>query len=403
MSEPHIVMPLAPGRYPRVLYLTFDVGFLNPTRKLLLDVLRRVTDLRIHGPGYVDGDELDRGVRHLVEVEGPFDFVICDEYVLQNFDTSKPESIRFVNHACLFDRHLLIKALEWREFLKTYDGMRIITLMQSDYYNFPEIQIERLETLADYYICWGPEFLMSRSAITPFEAPYSGPNKRIFDTWNDSFRDFTLRNADRIISCPQFVGSGEAGGGALTLRPSEWAVLGADYNARVLARERIDAAGMERAGKWMPQAFAIAGRLNINVYSKYWAIAIIQWGFRHALRQSKYAFTCGSVLRWPIRKFFEIPINGAVLVCEPPHGFEALGFRDRVNAVVCDAKDILGANEWLIADQARAQEIATAGQDLVLRKHSVEARARQIGSSLQRIVAGSFSGSRWREGEFELL
>lgn len=387
---------------PRALYLSFNAKFMDPTREHLLKVLDQATDLRVHGPGYVSDEELDLGVRHLVDNEGPFDFVITDEYVLQTFDTANLGSIRFVNHACAFDPHLLIKAIEWREFLTVYGGKRIITLMQSDYYNFPKIQIERLESLADFYVCWGAEFVMSREALAESAIPSTGVNRQIFETWNDNFRDFAIRNAGKIMSCPHFVASDEQGGAQLAGRPYPWAVLGADYNSRVEVRKSLDSAKLGRSGKWLPIAFSLGSRLNFNVYNKYWTIRFFHNEFRRALRNAKYAFTCGSILRWPIRKYFEVPINGAVLVCEPPAGYGALGFEDRYNSVICEAKDILDADDWLQADPGRAQEIADRGRRLVLERHSVEARARQLKQSLNRIKRGKFSGSRWHKGSFEL-
>lgn len=402
LNQPASTIPISQQR-ARVLYLSFNIGFMNPTRQHLISALAQATDLRLYGPGHVDRSELDRGVQHVIDTEGPFDFVITDEYVLQNFDTSRTESNRFVNHACRFDRHLLIKAVEWREFMKSYSGRRIITLLQSDYYNFQENQIERLESLADHYITWGSELIWPRAAFDRSQTPVQGIDQSITERWTDRYRDFTQTHKDRLISCPHFVGAEEFGGPPLARRKVPWANLGADYTARVVARTKLDGANLQRTGRWIPQAFSVASRLKYNVYSKYWTIELLQWGFRRAFRQAKYAFTCGSVLRWPIRKYFEIPANGAVLVCERPEGFEALGFEDRRNAVVCNARDILDAHAWLEANPTRAQEIADAGQDLVLRKHSVEARSQQIGAALRCILEDNFAGSRWHKGEFELV
>lgn len=387
----------------RVLYLSFNIGYLNPTRQHLISALARATDLRLYSPGHVDRRALDRGVQHVVDTEGPFDFVITDEYVLQNFDVSRPESIHFVNHACRFDRHLLIKAAEWREFLTSYRGRRIITLLQSDYYNFQKNQIERLESLADHYITWGSELVWPRAGFDGSQSPVQGVDQSITERWTDRYREFTETHKDQIISCPHFVGAAEFGGPPLAQRKMPWANLGADYTARVIARKKLDSANLRRTGRWIPRAFSLASRLNYNVYNKYWTIALFQWGFRRAFRQAKYAFTCGSALRWPLRKYFEIPANGAVLVCEQPEGFEALGFEDGRNAIVCNARDILDVHAWLEANPERAQEIASAGQDLVRGKHSVHARAQQFSASLLSIVDGTFAGSRWHNGEFELI
>ena len=390
-------------RKPSVLYLSFNVGFLDPTRSFLLSALREAADVRVFGPGYVAQEELDRTPQAIVDEEGPFDFVMTDEYVIQSFEGAPIETIRFENHACGFDRSLLRKAIEWRDFFHGYEGRRVITLMQSDYYNFRAVHIDRLLALGDYFICWGQEFLISRNDVQGEPLLPGGVNESILKAWNDNFRNFTIQNAERIISCPQFVHRSEVGGGALTARRLPWAVLGADYDRRVEARQQLDGAGVARSGTWMPNAFALAQKVGVNLYSKYWSLGLLRWGFRRALRQARYAFTCGSNLRWPIRKFFEVPAQGCVMVCEPPEGFAHLGFVDDVNALTALPGGLLDLQSSLEGNLSRAQRIADAGRALILEKHEVSARSRQIGAALTLIRDGHFVGSRWQEGDFLLI
>ena len=152
----------------------------------------------------------------------------------------------------------------------------------------------------------------------------------------------------------------------------------------------------------MPNAFALAQKVGVNVHNKYWSLDLLRWGFRRALRQARYAFTCGSILRWPIRKFFEIPAQGCVLVCQPAEGFADLGFVDGVNALSASPSNLPDVQSMLDADPNRAQQIADAGRALILEKHEVSARARQIGTALKLITEGRFAGSRWLDGEFML-
>lgn len=100
--------------------------------------------------------------------------MITDEYVLQSFNMDDIASNRFVNHACRFDRGLLFEAVKWREFLSSYRGTRVIALMQSDYYNFTDIHVERLHALGDYFITWGEEFISSKSELEPERLPTWG-------------------------------------------------------------------------------------------------------------------------------------------------------------------------------------------------------------------------------------
>lgn len=100
----------------------------------------------------------------------------------------------------------------------------------------------------------------------------------------------------------------------------------------------------------------------------------------------------------PIRKFFEIPAAGAVLVCRPFHGFSALGFEDGVNCIVSEPERIADAHQRLTYDLDHAQQLATAGQKLVMERHSISARARDLSVIMKSIVEGNFAGSEWVGG-----
>jgi hypothetical protein len=394
---------LAPKKRPNALYLTFNTDFLNPTRGLLLSSLSIATDLTVYGPGYSSSETLQQGVEKFVDQNGPYDFILTDEYVLQPMDREHPEQNRFVNHACKFDPSLLFQAMEWRDFLSGYSGHKVICLLQSDFYNFPEIYCQDLDRLGDFYISWGPELVFPKDQVLQNAVVPSTMNEHIYERWNDNYLKFAKSHQSKMISCPAFVSQDESYEQPLKNRPYPWACPGADYNARVTARKILEKNGFVGPGRWLPKAFSISSRLHFNVYNKFWTIKAIQWGFRHALRQARYAFTCGSIVRWPIRKFFEIPINGAVLVCETPHGFQNLGFQSGENALTVDAKDILDAHDWLEQDPDRAQSIATAGRQLVLEKHSVEARATQIGAAFTAILESRFQGSLWGNGNFQII
>ncbi|MBK8523287.1 MAG: glycosyltransferase family 1 protein [Betaproteobacteria bacterium] len=94
---------------------------------------------------------------------------------------------------------------------------------------------------------------------------------------------------------------------------------------------------------------------------------------------------------------------GALLLARPCGGFSSLGFRDGESAIVLDESDPAEQVVSLISDPDRLQSIATAGQELVWEKHSIQARSQQMESALHRILDGSFNGSVWENGEFVLI
>jgi len=100
----------------------------------------------------------------------------------------------------------------------------------------------------------------------------------------------------------------------------------------------------------------------------------------------------------PIRKFFEIPSAGAVLVCRPFHGFAEAGFVDGVNCILAEPNELMDVHNSLIADPDRAQNIASAGQHLVMDLHSLSARADHLAAIIDAIAEQRFAGSQWVDG-----
>ncbi len=387
-------------RRPRILFLTFDVDYMSPTRQQIKKALVSGCDVVLFGPGHSSWEDVAAGPASFVERHGPFDIVMGDENALIPPPKSECElpDRSFLNHACSFDRSLIWKGAEYYEFLRAYDGTRVISLMQSDFYNFPPEQIEWLEQNGDYFMLFGEELVLPKGAADRSMMLPGLVNEKIFNAWTDRYLEFLRRNKERIISTPHVVDLYEFFDRRLIRRPFEWSVLGASYDSRRIARQKLDAAKIRRSGKLLHLLVAGSEHTPMNIYAHRWSINFSNQAFRRALRQSRYSFTCGSVTRYGIRKFYEIPANGCVLVTDPCQGFGALGFVHEKNALICDPRDILDVHAWLEADIERAQTIADEGRTLVYERHSVPARAKQFQEVFDRIFDGSFRGSYWKDG-----
>lgn len=390
----------------RLLYVGFDVGYINPTRQLLVRALAETGDLLCFGPGFSSQEDLRRGVDAFYAQHGPFFAVISDEYVLQEMDGENPQGTRFVNHACRFDRSLLIKALEFRRFLQDVDCRRVLTLMQIDYYNLRESFLDRLAALSDYFVGWGPELMPSRDAFDGDARRLAGlteVDREVVANWTDRYRDFLLAHPERAISLPHLLAEEELCNRPLSRRRHPWTVVGAEYTERSAARRALDGAGLARTGRRLPHTTAAFQRMGINPHAHYWSIALLQRLFRDSLKTARYGYTCGSVAGMAIRKYFEIPAAGAVLVADKCQGFDALGFRNRENAVLSRGSEVMEAHRWLSGLKDKGQAVADAGRALVEAQHTVKARGRQLAAAIAAIAEGQFAGSRWADGRFHLM
>src|SRR3546814_8694527 len=91
----------------------------------MLSALLSACRLDVYGPGFQSPADLARNPGEFVERHGPYDLILADEFTIQNFDqapSSRP--LRFVNHACRYDRGLMMYGQRFQEFLANYRGRR---------------------------------------------------------------------------------------------------------------------------------------------------------------------------------------------------------------------------------------------------------------------------------------
>ena len=89
-------------------------------------------------------------------------------------------------------------------------------------------------------------------------------------------------------------------------------------------------------------------------------------------------------------------------MCRAFQGFEAAGFQHGVNCVVSEPDDLADLHFKLSAHADDYEAIARAGQSLILERHSVDARARDLSVILHAIASKDFHGSQWVEGRHVL-
>jgi hypothetical protein len=386
---------------PRILFLDANLRYLNATRDLISKALANCGELVSYGPGFQPSEVLKMGLEDFVATRGPFDLVLLTPHVVFASglaDKAPSDLARFYRRAYAFrfppaDLGALV---EMNVVLKKVRLPRVSILLEIDYYNFDSGRIEKIKSVSDYIIGFGPGMWVEKAAMPDlYRETFAA---RATDCWSD----FLQRYGNCVASMHHFVDSDELSDRRLSARTNKWAVLGVQYAARAEAIKGLRRYNV-RTDTVTRKIIGALKRIGLLRSEAEFAIAHLQSSFRSQLKNSRYAFTCGSGLNMPIRKFFEIPAAGTVLVCKPFNGFKDAGFRHGENCVVSEPADIADAHEWLEADPDRAQRIADAGRNLVMNQHSVAARARQFVETLSAIVDGSFSGGRWNYGEYRVI
>jgi hypothetical protein len=378
----------------RILLLDVHLRYMNPTPHLIPRIVAQAGETMLFGPGYVSSETLARGVEAFADRHGPFDVVIATEHVVFAGIMERPEADRAYQRE--YVRRVSIDAIRRRQDmltgLRSIGGIKVASLLESDYYTFSAEYIERLRDEFPLLIGWNHQFFAPVADLGDVRREAFAA--RATDTW----LNFTAANAHRIIPFAHFVSDAEFDYGALEHRPAEWSIPGVPYDKRRRARVALSQNGA-RISRRRPLLAPILARLGLRPFSRPWFLAHYQETFREEIRRARYAFTCGSALGYPVRKFFEIPALGAVLACAPCHGFEALGFRHGENAFACEPDDLPALSRALNADLAAAQSVADAGRRLVAERHTLTVRGAQLKSALTRALAGQWNGASWQRGE----
>ncbi|WP_416916215.1 MAG: glycosyltransferase [Roseicyclus sp.] len=382
----------------RVLYVSVDLFYTNPTGRLLSAVIDHISDVKFFGPGFVSTEELSSGLNSFVDRNGPFDIVLATEKVAlidPNADFSSEieryKRLYYFNFPESDLRFLPQIASDYR-LLKI---PRVLSLLQNDLYNWNNSHADMILASADVILSNGLENVVYVDEM----------QNRSSEPWamgaTDVFVGLVKEYPSRFASFPLFVSDSEVCRVPHVFRPNRWAVPGVRYRARRIAAEKLALSGHKLSrrppGSYIHKAAEMIGRMP------YSGIAAAQYFFRREMENARAVYTCGSVLRQPIRKFFEIPAAGALLVCEPCAGLSDYGFEHDSSCLIISPEDILEADQFLNDHSERAQDIARRAQKLVIAKHSTLARSVQLAAVFKRLLAGTFAGARWSNGEYVLL
>lgn len=389
--------------FPRILYVDINASFLNPTRGLILPALARASETHCFGPGYVDSETLKRGLSVFIKVNGAFDLIIANTHSLFAgiyYQSISPHVFErsYVLSFPPEDVAMLPAIGAELERISSLAIPRVAILLESDYYNWQPREIDALERRADYVIGFGPEFWRHKADLADLNKETFAANA------TDAWADWVHAHADRVASMFHFVADDEFRMERLAHRARAWALPGIQYHARRTARATLVRNGIRPLGESpLRRGMGLAKKLRLMRREPRWLQRYLNLDHQDRLASCRYAYTCGSGLDTPIRKFVEIPAAGTVLVCKPFSGFAAAGFRDGENAIVCPPDKIMDAHRMLEADPARAQKIADAGRRLVFEQHSLAARARQFADTLSAMADGSFAGGRWVDGRYTVI
>ena len=372
----------------KILVLDANIRYINPTRIFLPYVFKSLGSVSFFGPGFTGREELAAGLPAFIEKHGPFDIAIHTEQALprrvwedaaSRFDKDVFEFYFSGNVASFSSKEL---AYFWSEIGAAFKliPLNVLSLLLWDYQGTTDSDLEYIVGMFDLVFGLGREH-WDQAAINE--------NSRAlgYDA-TSNWSTLLEKIPHKVHSLVHFIAPQEFCFEVQSSRCIEWSVLGVSYEARKAARSSLKGASIDvEDGRGLGHFFD-AARYKIGYPAKMTKVRLakLNTSFLDVLHNSKYSYTCGSLFKMPIRKFFEIPAAGAVLVCDPCQGLEALGFVDGINCIVAQPKELPDVDSFLRREPQKAEAIAHSGQALILKEHTLDARAKQIRECLNLLM-----------------
>jgi hypothetical protein len=382
--------------------LDVRLNYLNPTRSLLLNALTQFGEVHVFGPGYVNEQELSVGLTDFVKRNGPFGVLLATEHIANPSDFTKKSDVEVYrrNYSFQFPQSHLSYVNQIRRELVDVSIPRVASLMETDVYRISNAALSVLNRDFDLLISpFGPQFVRPM-----FQMPNLS-REHFAQSCNDNWFDFVSSNPHKVVPIPHFVADSECSRRPFNERPHLLSVPGTPYYARQVASASARSRGVSVAPSAVSLATKSLTRLGrpLGYRLQSGILSARQRRFRAEIRSSRFSFTCGSALGQPLRKFFEIPGNATVLLCEPFVGMEELGFVDGVNYFSVEPSEAWRLATSLDRSKSQWQCASDSGAELIASSHSVDARARQIRQVLVALLERRLAGALWRDGVFEVV
>jgi hypothetical protein len=360
----------------KILVLDTNVAYANPTSRVLLSALAREADVIFGGIGY-DTDTSD--LRALERRVGRFDVIIGQTWM---FDVPGQGQ-----YGAFVPRDL-----------RNHPAPKVLNLLQVDPYSVPEYIYQSCIVPADAVI--------STVASPQFRIPDPSATMNRESWFDPEF--FLVRRPELIderwLMLPHCIAESEFELVGAAHKCWDVIVPGIGYHFRKMAKDHLARrrdltlasldGPLQRFLYWATSYYRVQKHVDFTDW--------FHTRFRDRIAASRVAVTCDGSIGYAIRKFFEIPAFGTLLVARFFPDMGALGFRDQENCFAIENDSLERLDEivdFARSDSIEATRIVQAGQDMVRESHRATVRARQLLALLEALCQGRLGGVRWQDGQ----
>ena len=381
----------------KILYAGVYNEYLNPTERNYLIMMKNL-NATFYGPGFTNEDTLENGINHFIEANGGYDFIITttfsfEDHFFENFEKSINEHTRY--RYTYFPKEQLKYIKTIKESILKLVNTKIIYIIGFDPYSIKKDFFNILKRENIYTILLGKQFISSNNAIQEKE--------KFSNEINDNYYNFINEYDHKIISFYHIIGENEFKYNVLVNRKYDISVMGVLYTKRKHALKELQRSELTLPSRFYTYVYSLLNKAGLKPFSSIITLYLYNIFFQYYLFNSKISYTSGSELKIPVRKFFEIPAHGTLLLAVPCNGFKCLGFKKDINYIEISPNDnLIEVVKNLLRNNKKIQNIADNGQDLIFKNHTTTARSQQLNMCLKAIMSNSYHGSYWENGKFKV-
>ena len=124
--------------------------------------------------------------------------------------------------------------------------------------------------------------------------------------------------------------------------------------------------------------------------------------YRYMISLSSVSFTCGSELKFFVRKFIEVPAFRSAMLAYPSNNFRDYGFEDGVHYLHAYPEETGEKARFLLNNKSFADKLVKNAWELVALQHTASERVNQVLSCIHFFLQGKMKGAEYNKGKFEI-
>lgn len=361
---------------PKALLIHIETTYINPWFNHYIKVLKNVFNLDIFNPGKSEVEKIKINFEN-------YEFIISSLNLLLFFLHKNPSFEKYQ-----LKNFNLEKLKKFKNLYKSIidNSNSTIFISDIDHYSIEKKAIDIIQETGAYIIARNLEFLRSKQSMLEFNLEKESFSNKVNDNW----RNFVKDNQFKIIALQGVISRDEFLENYNLNRPYQISVPGVEYYQRKIIKNKVKKLNL--SSKNLPSIF---NKLLLRFSSRMYKAQFI-----NTLRSSVCCYTNGSALGYPIRKFFEIPANKSLLLCESFEGFEHFGFEDNTNCLIVNEENLYNKYHDINKDKNTIIKLINNAYNLIYKNHTIEARSSQLHESIFKILNKEFKGSAWINGKY---